>query len=399
MENPNLEKLFDELRPVADAIKKRKAQERAEGKDFNLFSYYKVFDDTDDAPKAETHHSKFLAEILNPKGIHGAGDKYLRLFLETIGVDYLHFDPKHCNQKLTEQVSGQKNINKDKTEGGSMDIRLEDLDNLLIIENKTKAGDQDNQLIRYDNEAKKTNKPYAWVYLTLDGHAPSEVSVGKSSDVQPICCSYHDHVTCWLEKCIADSSPRMADILTQYLDIVKKLTMQTEKHYDKQQVVDAALASDNILSTAVLLENQDAIMAAARDKYVLEPIRKYAEEQGWKFRGNAYHTKNNDDRWPNWFQLIPTQWKNHYIFYQQELGDRSIANELIGISGTPGKKLSVFRRKNDGCPLGFIDVPILNNPQQLPRMASGEAAKYLIEIIQKAYDQAEEQAKKDGFEM
>ena len=59
--------------------------------------------------------------------------------------------------------------------GGRVDIVLDDHKGCgVIIENKVDAGDQENQLLRYDNYAKKYfKKDYRLLYLTLDGHKPS----------------------------------------------------------------------------------------------------------------------------------------------------------------------------------------------------------------------------------
>ena len=90
-------------------------------------------------------HSKFLAELLNPKGSHGQGSKFLDLFIQ-------QFDIKNVDSE-TSKVSVEESIgNKTPTTGGRIDILIEDTNkHTIIIENKIYASDQENQLLRYYN--------------------------------------------------------------------------------------------------------------------------------------------------------------------------------------------------------------------------------------------------------
>lgn len=53
-------------------------------------------------------------------------------------------------------------------EGGRIDILIETPKQLIVIENKIYASDQENQLMRYFKYCKSQNKSFRLLYLTLD---------------------------------------------------------------------------------------------------------------------------------------------------------------------------------------------------------------------------------------
>lgn len=75
----NAERLLDKV-----AALKRASDEKARetGRNFNIFSIL-------GAEGSETStHSAFLAELLNRKGSHGQGGKFLELFINTLKVEF-----------------------------------------------------------------------------------------------------------------------------------------------------------------------------------------------------------------------------------------------------------------------------------------------------------------------
>lgn len=74
-----------ELKEVKQVISKTKTILKhhreltiAKGEHFNLFSVLNI------ETKENKTHSAFIAELLNPKGVHGLGTVFLDLFIETI---------------------------------------------------------------------------------------------------------------------------------------------------------------------------------------------------------------------------------------------------------------------------------------------------------------------------
>ncbi|MEG0578394.1 MAG: PD-(D/E)XK nuclease family protein [Niameybacter sp.] len=78
---------------------------------------------------------------------------------------------------------------------GRIDLIIESRTDLLIIEIKIDAGDQKNQLKRYQRYAKSTGKDYKIYYLTLLGDEASQVSVGDNrGEVEYTCLSFSSDI-------------------------------------------------------------------------------------------------------------------------------------------------------------------------------------------------------------
>lgn len=66
------------LASVEGALEKER-ELRRRGADFNVFQLLRIEGSEDEL------HSRFIAELLNPRGAHGQGDSFLRFFLEKVG--------------------------------------------------------------------------------------------------------------------------------------------------------------------------------------------------------------------------------------------------------------------------------------------------------------------------
>lgn len=60
-------------------IEKYDEIDRINGSKFNIFQVLKIEEE-------ELKHSLFIAELLNPKGRHGLGSQFLKLFLEKVKI-------------------------------------------------------------------------------------------------------------------------------------------------------------------------------------------------------------------------------------------------------------------------------------------------------------------------
>lgn len=207
------------------ALIKRQYDEKAKtaGENFNIFSIMRAERD-----EVRTH-SRIIAELLNPKGMHNQGAAFLKLFFKEIYIlDSLKNDFQFDHAKvLVEEYLGA--IDQTCTQGGFIDIVIKDSKRQIVIENKIYASDQKGQLLRY----KKNYPDCQLIYLTLYGSQPSELSyIGEESFLSLddiILVSYRDSIKSWIEKCIAlsESRPAMRETLIQYLHLIKKLTNQT----------------------------------------------------------------------------------------------------------------------------------------------------------------------------
>jgi len=194
----------------------------------------------------ELSHSAILAEWLNSKGSHGQGDLFLRLFLESVDVSFVH----------TFQTSKAVSRTEYSTPHGRLDIFLEDSSgNAVIIENKINANDQDAQLKRYSEFAKNSYgiDRYLLLYLTLDGR---EASMRSGDQVAYTPISYQSTILNWINLCKMKvfDKPVLLDAFTQYEDLVKQITGQGMDRNTQEKVVAEMLREPK--GTAAIIKAQ-----------------------------------------------------------------------------------------------------------------------------------------------
>lgn len=228
------------------------------GEHYNVFDILGVRSD-------ELSHSAILTNLLDARGKHGQKDVFLKLFIEQINpfLEKSRYS-EHINSFVTEKATAKKEIHIggvkcETAEGGRVDIVVSSGYKHLVIENKIYAGDQDQQLLRYDNHYK--NDPI--IYLTLNGGKPSEFSRGTlvlGTDI--ICISYKVEITNWLEKCIKEmvNKPIIRETLNQYLFLIKSLTNQSNNNKMSEEITNIILKDEsNFQSALEIIKNQDKI--------------------------------------------------------------------------------------------------------------------------------------------
>ena len=136
MKNGNafiMDELTKLIRQVSEILVREKTQQeekRKRGEKFNIFEILGL-------QTSEVRlHSAIIAELLNPKGNHGLGDKFLKAFIDDIIVKQLTFNMDTSSTEVIVEYSIGP-ISEDSTEGGRIDILLKDNEKqTIIIENK-----------------------------------------------------------------------------------------------------------------------------------------------------------------------------------------------------------------------------------------------------------------------
>ncbi|MFC4231319.1 PD-(D/E)XK nuclease family protein [Parasediminibacterium paludis] len=227
-----IELLLDEIKVISGKYEDIMVQT---GEGFNVFEILNL-----EANETRTH-SAFLKALLNPKGKHGLRDTMLKLFLERI--DYKELDIATARVDEKERVIG--GISEDYNEGGRIDIIIEDnLGHGVIIENKIYASDQEKQLVRYFNHAKREYpKGFKLIYLNLHGTKPSQSSIedGKNVLIAGVdfdIISYKSDIISWLEACKIEAVdlPILRETIKQYIFLLDKLTNQSTNHKMKEEI-------------------------------------------------------------------------------------------------------------------------------------------------------------------
>ncbi len=252
-----IESLFDfvkNLRAKYDAI------ETITAENFNVFSILRL-------ESNEVQHSRILTELLNPKGSHQQGGKFLEAFVKSVCANVPTFES--CDNV---QVVAEKYVEKiNNTEGGFIDICIWDGKNTIVIENKIYAGDQPAQLLRYYNSVKHSSYKKV-LYLTLEGTPPSEQSIQlgdrkleEGTHYELI--SYKKDIKEWLEYCLKEVAlvPLVRETIHQYLNLIKKLTGQSLTHQFVEEMKEELKRNDNFTCVPSIIEAYNQLKEEAQD--------------------------------------------------------------------------------------------------------------------------------------
>lgn len=204
---------------------------KIKAEDFNLFQILGV------AHYEVSTHSAVLRELLDSNGTHGQGNLFFVEFLSMLaekGIipknEVMSYSTKPFDDYICE---AERSVYT-----GRIDIIIERLDGdfpfCLIVENKVWAEDQEKQIERYWQELdSKKSMPIGRkkiLYLSLDGHLPSEWSIDNSVRQELEgknvlhCISYKQDIKQWLENALSKvESEKVKYSLMQYMDVFKTL--------------------------------------------------------------------------------------------------------------------------------------------------------------------------------
>ena len=359
---PNsINELLSQLLALHHAEQERLKKEEEEGKCFNVFSALNMCSDE------VRLHSRLLATLLNPEANHGLGNEFLKLFLIALGLpeDYI----THCKEQIVERPIGEVT----ETNGGRIDIILEDREHAVIIENKIYAGDQPNQLLRYYNYGVKTfgENNFKLVYLTLYGNEPSPDSLG-GEDFEFIKLSYAQDILKLLEDFVPTQPQKPVHrTIKDYITIIKQLTHQDMETKYQQSIIEEAIKSDYIDVTSELLLLNEQIGDKLIKDHIIEPLKDlgFKERQDdngalWRDLNESYAIViKTDDR---------TYWRNVWIGISPKNGYEQ-----------PSKKLDCFTdAPTQNYPYGWSWISDnannnWHNPTQYPAIRNKEVLMWI----------------------
>ena len=303
-----LQNLLSEVTKFHTESKSKENERWERGESFNIFNTIGL------RSEEVRLHSAFIGELLNPRGSHGASSLFLKAFLEVMGIEDGYLDYEDCSPNILERVIGTVTA----TEGGRIDIIIEDGEHAVIIENKIYASDQRNQLLRYHNYCRKMfPNGYELLYLTLDGHDPSDDSLGnKEFEYKSI--SYETEIVEWLEKCLelAPNELPVSAVIRQYIDLVKQLTDTDMDTKYIEELKSIALAPENVLAVGELFKIQNEWLNDLLNMHVWTSLKDYAESKGMTFvleKDGAYIFR---EEWRHYALYVFTEkrtWSDIYV--------------------------------------------------------------------------------------
>jgi len=260
--NNNIELL---LSKAGSIIEKYETISCETGANFNIFEIA-------DISAKETTVCRVLTELLSPTGHHGQKGAYLEVFLRNILK--LEFDKETIeNARVHREYPADKR---------RIDIVIEIGNRFIPIEVKIYAGEGVDQCYDYLKFANKKDKDTKVVYLTLDGHAPSEYSAKNLSEDDVLPVSFATDILNWLEKCIAlPDTIRKApirEILIQFISTIKRLTNQMEDK-PKMDMIQLLSKSSENMRNAEAIHNTFISCRAEIIKKLYTDIEKKLEKE------------------------------------------------------------------------------------------------------------------------
>lgn len=248
LQKEDFEKLFMAISKGYMAAKAEADRQRATGKhDYNIFTLFHGFSDEVNL------HSNFIASLLDPNGDHYKNDLFLKLFLETCGIDDFSID--------TSTATVFKEFK-------HIDIYISDGKKHIILENKVYAKDQPTQIARYidtiQNKGVEDEDIYV-LYLHPDGKLPDNQSfgdyharlLGENASIKFKVISYGKEILEWIDKCKNEVS-NLTDLnvfLSQYKDVIEMI-------YDRYKRIDE-METANLVE--IFKENYTAVSEIANN--------------------------------------------------------------------------------------------------------------------------------------
>lgn len=284
-EKEDFENLFVQMNEGYMTAKAEADRQRAMGKhDYNIFTLFHKFSDEVNL------HSNFIASLLDPNGDHYKGDLFLKLFLETCGIDDFGIDTSR-----TAVLKEFKHI----------DIYISDDKKHIILENKVYAKDQAAQIARYIDTIKIEGAEDIYVlYLHPDGNLPKEYSLGdyktnqdetklvkKGSTINFKVISYEDEISNWIDKCKNEVS-NLTDLnvfLSQYKDVIEMIYNRYKRTDEMEQANLVEIFKKNYAVVSDIVNNYQGVRKEIIGdffKNLSKELKKtYPEENSYKVGG------------------------------------------------------------------------------------------------------------------
>lgn len=171
---------------------------------------------------------RLLASLIEPNGLHCLGIEPLKIFFKCINVNKKYSDNMLSNAMVEteELISDNRRV----------DIVIHIDNDVIPIEVKLYAKDQDAQLCDYFNYYKDINKDinkdtYKIYYLTIDGKEPSKSSVGDLKKENYSCISFLKEIYSFLsdlEKLSIGAENDLIKIIKDFKEVINNLKSDEE---------------------------------------------------------------------------------------------------------------------------------------------------------------------------
>lgn len=313
----HFEKLFTDMSKGYMAAKVEADRQRAMGKhDYNIFTLFHGFSDEVNL------HSNFIASLLDPNGDHYKNDLFLKLFLETCGIDDFSID--------TSTATVFKEFK-------HIDICISDGKKHIILENKVYAKDQPTQIARYietiKDEGAKDEDIYV-LYLHPDGKLPDDQSfgdyhaklLGENPSIKFKVISYGNEILKWIDRCKNEVS-NITDLnvfLSQYKDVIEMIYNRYKRIDEMETANLVEIFKENYTAVSEVASNYQETRKKIIDEFfenVKENLEKDEAIKGTysiELNSVAYrpivikNIKTQDEKWKNFYFTVEFQKSSTY---------------------------------------------------------------------------------------
>ena len=322
-EKEYFEKLFADISKGYMAAKAEADRQRAMGKhDYNIFTLFHDFSDEVNL------HSNFIASLLDPNGDHYKGDLFLKLFLETCGIDDFSID--------TSRATVFKEFK-------HIDIYISDGKKHIILENKVYAKDQPTQIARYietikGEGAKESDRvkdeDICVLYLHPDGKLPDDQSfgdyhaklLGENPSIEFKVISYGNEILKWIDRCKNEVS-NITDLnvfLSQYKDVIEMIYDRYKRIDEMETAKFVEIFKENYTAVSEIANNYQETRKKIIDEF-FENVKEYLEKDeaikgtySIELNSVAYrpvvikNTISQDEKWKNFYFTVEFQKSSTY---------------------------------------------------------------------------------------
>ncbi len=206
--------------------------------------HFNIFDITNTSHD-EVVICRVLYELLNPKGSHHQGNKYLRIFVKNV-LDIEMSEKELLSAKVFREYETR--------EGRRIDLVVSTSNYFIPIEVKIYAGDQKNQCYDYYQLA-KNSRVY---YLTRYGYEPSNYSAKGLSEDEIATISFAEDIIKWLELCLAEPESikigAIREVLIQFISTIRQFTNQIEED-EEMELINELIKSPDTMKSAFSIVN------------------------------------------------------------------------------------------------------------------------------------------------
>ena len=322
LQKEDFEKLFMAISKGYMAAKAEADRQRAMGKhDYNIFTLFHGFSDEVNL------HSNFIASLLDPNGDHYKGGLFLKLFLETCGIDDFGID--------TSRATVFKEFK-------HIDIYISDGKKHIILENKVYAKDQPTQIARYikaiqnkgAEERDVEDEDICVLYLHPDGKLPDNQSfgdyhaklLGENPSIEFKVISYGKEILEWIDRCKNEVS-NITDLnvfLTQYKDVIEMIYDRYKRIDEMETAKFVEIFKENYTAVSEIANNYQEMRKKIIDEFfenVKENLEKDEAIKGTysiELNSVAYrpiaikNVKTQDKKWKNFYFTVEFQKSSTY---------------------------------------------------------------------------------------